>query len=143
MSITTIILVAGVVMFIIEIFTPSFIFGSVGVGCFCAAAASYFELSNQAILAIGICGTIVTMFAIRPIFLKYLNKSGEQVQTNVDAYVGRTTIALEPINSLSGSVKLDGVVWQARSADGATIEKDSQVVVEKTDSIILIVKSKN
>jgi len=142
MSLTTIILVSGVIMFIIEIFTPSFIFGSVGIGCFCAAAANYFGFSGQVVLFIGICGTLITMFGIRPVLLKYLNRSGDKVQTNNDAFAGRVTVSLEPIDGMSGSVSLDGVVWQARTADGSRIEKGVNVIVERNESIVLIVKSK-
>ena len=141
MNLTTLLFIIGVVMFIIEIFTPSFVAGSVGIGFFCAGVASFFIDSYSWLLFIGICGTAITMFAIRPVVLKWLDKTG--APTNSDAMIGRVTKAKEVIDCDSGSISLDGVVWQARTLDGSEIAVGTPVEVVKIDSIILYVKPKN
>lgn len=141
MNLTTLLFVLGVLMFIIEIFTPSFVAGSVGIGFFCAGLASFFIDSPSWLLFIGICGTAVTMFAIRPVVLKWLDKDG--APTNNDAMIGRVAKAKEVIDFDSGSISLDGVVWQARTLDGSEIAAGTPVEVVKIDSIILYVKPKN
>jgi membrane protein implicated in regulation of membrane protease activity len=141
MNLTTLLFIIGVLMFIIEIFTPSFVAGSVGIGFFCAGLASFFIDSYSWLLFIGICGTAVTMFAIRPVVLKWLDKTG--APTNNDAMIGRVTKAKEMIDFDSGSISLDGVVWQARTLDGSEIAVGTPVEVVKIDSIILYVKPKN
>ncbi len=141
MNLTTLLFILGVLMFIIEIFTPSFVAGSVGIGFFCAGLASFFIDSPSWLLFIGICGTAVTMFAIRPVVLKWLDKDG--APTNNDAMIGRVAKAKEVIDFDSGSISLDGVVWQARTLDGSEIAAGTPVEVVKIDSIILYVKPKN
>lgn len=93
MNLTTLLFIIGVLMFIIEIFTPSFVAGSVGIGFFCAGLASLVTDSASWLLFIGICGTAVTMFAIRPVVLRWLDKTG--APTNSDAMIGRVTKAKE------------------------------------------------
>ena len=129
MNLTTLLFIIGVLMFIIEIFTPSFVAGSVGIGFFCAGLASLVTDSASWLLFIGICGTAVTMFAIRPVVLRWM--------------IGRVTKAKEQIDCDSGSISLDGVVWQARTLDGSEIAAGTPVEVVKIDSIILYVKPKN
>ena len=141
MELPILIFIIGVLMFIIEIFTPSFVAGSVGIGLFCAGVASFFIDSPSWLLFIGICGTAITMFAIRPVVLKWLDKTG--APTNSDAMIGRVTKAKEVIDCDSGSISLDGVVWQARTLNGSEIAAGTPVEVVKIDSIILYVKPKN
>ena len=141
MELPILIFIIGVLMFIIEIFTPSFVAGSVGIGLFCAGVASFFIDSPSWLLFIGICGTAITMFTIRPVVLKWLDKTG--APTNSDAMIGRVTKAKEVIDCDSGSISLDGVVWQARTLDGSEIAAGTPVEVVKIDSIILYVKPKN
>ena len=141
MNLTTLLFIIGVLMFIIEIFTPSFVAGSVGIGFFCAGVASFITDSYSWLLLIGICGPAITMFAIRPVVLRWLDKTG--APTNSDAMIGRVTKAKEAIDCDSGSISLDGVVWQARTLDGSEIAVGTPVEVVKIDSIILYVKPKN
>lgn len=141
MNLTTLLFIIGVLMFIIEVFTPSFVAGSVGIGFFCAGLASLFIDSYSWLLFIGICGTAITMFAIRPVVLRWLDNTG--APTNSDAMIGRVTKAKEQIDCDSGSISLDGVVWQARTLDGSEIAVGTPVEVVKIDSIILYVKPKN
>lgn len=141
MELPILIFIIGVLMFIIEIFTPSFVAGSVGIGLFCAGVASFFIDSPSWLLFIGICGTAITMFTIRPVVLKWLDKTG--APTNSDAMIGRVTKAKEVIDCDSGSISLDGVVWQARTLDGSEIAAGTPVEVVKIDSIILYIKPKN
>lgn len=143
MELHTLLFTIAVVLFIIEIFTPMFVAGSVAIGLCCAGVASLFGLSGNMLILIGICGTVATMFGVRPVFLKLLHKNGKDTRTNVDAMIGRTAKVIEPIDAFGGLVSLDGVTWQARTKNGERIENGEIVQVVEIDSIILFVEHKN
>lgn len=73
-------------------------------------------------------------------FVKKLRKNGAP-DPNENYDIGKTAIVIEGIdNELgSGRVKLDGVDWAARSADGGSIIEGSVVTVRKIDGSKLIV----
>ena len=73
-----------------------------------------------------------TLIITRPLVKKYVN--GRTVATNADRNIGRTAVVTERIDNMAGTgaVRLDGLVWTARSLDEErTIEADRQVVVRE------------
>lgn len=72
-------------------------------------------------------------------------KSKEEVKTNADALIGQTAVVIEKISNIdsTGSVKLRGIEWSARSADGSIITENSHVTVKKIDGVKLIVDKTN
>ena len=68
-------------------------------------------------------------------------KSKGNTKTNIDALIGQTAFVTDDISNIEakGSVKLRGMQWSARSADGSPIEKDSHVTVKEIDGVKLIV----
>jgi membrane protein implicated in regulation of membrane protease activity len=134
-------LIIGIALFIIEIFTPAFVAGSLGVGAILAAiGAVAFNLSfNMQLVVFGVF-SLLSFFAIRPIFLKYLDKS--EIETNVDAIIGRQGVVIKPIEKGQyGYVKIDGDQWRAVAEDNAlVIEKDAIVKVVKIEGNTIFVE---
>ena len=96
------------------------------------------ELWIQAVVFIAVSAVSLTLFF--SVFKKRIPKK-EAIPTNVDALIGAKGIVEEKIDNLheTGSVKLRGLVWSARSADEAvTIEAGSIVTVEKIVGVKLI-----
>ena len=88
--------------------------------------------------------SLIALILTRPLVKKFVN--GRTVATNADRNIGRTAIVTERVDNLAatGSVKLDGVEWTARSTDDErTIPLDSQVVVREIRGVKLIVEPKN
>ena len=88
--------------------------------------------------------SVITLILTRPLVRKFVN--GRTVATNADRNIGRTAIVTGRIDNLSGtgSVKLDGVEWSARSADDeCTIPEGEQVLVREIQGVKLIVEPKN
>ncbi len=54
-------------------------------------------------------------------------------ETNLDLVIGGKALVLEDIRNdySTGTVKINGIVWTARSADGTNIEKDSFVIIKE------------
>ena len=79
------------------------------------------------------------LLALRPLVRKYIQP--KLVKTNVDSVVGKTGVVQEPIdnNVPSGSIKMDAMVWTARSLDGTPIPAGTLVRVEKIQGVKAIV----
>ncbi len=86
--------------------------------------------------------SVIVLIATRPFVKKVINKKKEP--TNADRYIGTDAVVTERIDNLAGtgSVKLSGTEWTARSIDGMCIEKDCVVTVEKIEGVKAIVRPK-
>ena len=92
------------------------------------------------IIVMAIC-SLLSVYFIRPIALKYLHKSDENRVSNADALMGREGRVSQTIEAGGyGRVAIDGDDWKAVSEDGERIEKDSNVIVVGRESIIITVR---
>ena len=133
--------VALVVFLIVEAVTAGlvsiwFVFGSL-VALICAAlgAAVWLQIFWFVIVS------VATLVLTRPLVKRYVDS--RSVATNADRSIGRTAVVTERIDNLaaSGAVKLDGVVWTARSTDDAVaIETGERVTVRAIEGVKLIVE---
>ena len=133
--------VALVVFLIVEAVTAGlvsiwFVFGSL-VALICAAlgAAVWLQIFWFVIVS------VATLVLTRPLVKRYVDS--RSVATNADRNIGRTAVVTERIDNLAatGAVKLDGVVWTARSTDDAVaIETGERVTVRAIEGVKLIVE---
>lgn len=114
-----------------------FVIGSVAglISAFCGA-----PIYLQVVIAVVV--SIIALLITRPIVKKKISAKIEP--TNADRNIGSEGIVLEEIDNLqaTGSVKVDGKIWTARSVDGSNIPENSTVVIEKIDGVKLIVRNK-
>ena len=133
--------VALVVFLIVEAVTAGlvsiwFVFGSL-VALLCAAlgAAVWLQIFWFVIVS------VATLVLTRPLVKRYVDS--RSVATNADRSIGRAAVVTERIDNLAatGAVKLDGVVWTARSTDDAVaIETGERVTVRAIEGVKLIVE---
>ena len=133
--------VALVVFLIVEAVTAGlvsiwFVFGSL-VALICAAlgAAVWLQIFWFVIVS------VATLVLTRPLVKRYVDS--RSVATTADRSIGRTAVVTERIDNLAaaGAVKLDGVVWTARSTDDAVaIEAGERVTVRAIEGVKLIVE---
>ena len=133
--------VALVVFLIVEAVTAGlvsiwFVFGSL-VALICAAlgAAIWLQIFWFVIVS------VATLVLTRPLVKRYVDS--RSVATNADRSIGRAAVVTERIDNLAatGAVKLDGVVWTARSTDDAVaIETGEHVTVRAIEGVKLIVE---
>lgn len=81
----------------------------------------------------------VLLALLRP-FAKRFAKPN-QVATNVDSVPGKTGVVLEDIDNLApaGQVKLDAMIWTARSTTGENISAGAVVKVDRIEGVKLYV----
>ncbi len=60
-----------------------------------------------------------------------------RTRTNADRHLGQTALVTEEINNLAetGAVRLDGVVWSARSEDGQVIPVGTLITVRRISGV--------
>ena len=132
---------ALVVFLIVEAVTAGlvsiwFVFGSL-VALICAAlgAAVWLQIFWFVIVS------VATLVLTRPLVKRYVDS--RSVATNADRSISRAAVVTERIDNLAatGAVKLDGVVWTARSTDDAVaIETGERVTVRAIEGVKLIVE---
>ena len=75
--------------------------------------------------------SVVLVLATRPL-VKKLMKRNKNRETNLDLVLNHTAVVVETIcNDMEkGAVKINGLIWNARSENGENIEKDDLVTVK-------------
>ena len=75
-----------------------------------------------------------------PFIKKFLNPHLKK--TNIDAIIGKTALVTEEIDNAKecGEVRVGGLCWSARSAEGDILPVGVQVTVLAVDGVKLIVK---
>ena len=124
----------------VEAFTNDF----VAIWFFPAAVVSMilslFDTSPWLQLILFLSIGLVLVVATRPLCRKFLVT--KQTKTNADALVGKVCIVTEEIRNIDevGEVRIGGLCWSARAADGRVIAVGEQVTVEEIQGVKLIVK---
>lgn len=84
--------------------------------------------------------SVLSMLAIRPLASKYLNSRVEP--TNADRIIGTETRVIETIDNLqaTGTVRINGMVWSARSENDAPIPEGTLVQVLRIEGVKVYVE---
>jgi len=134
--------IAGILLWIIEIFTPGFVIGVFATACFIAApfAGSGVSLNLQ-LLVFGIATGVMT-FAVRPLILKYFYSQEAKIKTNVDALVGKSCTVMEAIDHRTGTgrVKIGGEIWRAVTPDESKVDIGQKMIIRGVDGCKVVVE---
>ena len=90
---------------------------------------------------------ILAFFAVSAVLLALLRPfarklaATKKTATNVDSVIGKTGVVLEDIDNLApaGQVKLDAMIWTARSTTGNKIPAGTVVKVDRVEGVKLYV----
>lgn len=135
-------ILAGILLWILEIFTTGFILGIFGTSCFLVAILAYLKFSLPLQLFSYAVITIILSFSVRPILLKYFYRRDESIKTNVEALIGKEGIVTDIIDPLTGvgEVKIGGEVWRAHPMPGVSLEKGQRVIIRGVEGSKVIVE---
>ncbi|THJ67311.1 NfeD family protein [Arthrobacter echini] len=84
--------------------------------------------------------SLLMILLVRPIALRHLKKGPADRLDNMDRLVGSTALALEPVTGLSGTVKIGGDTWTARSADGLSLPAGARLSVARIEGATAVVE---
>lgn len=134
-------IIAGV-CFIIEMMTVGFLVFWFGIGALLTMIISLIFPDNLILQAtIFVISSTLLIFLTKPL-VKKLSKSDKKVATNAYSIIGKKGIVTQDINPTFGigQIKVAGEVWSAKTSDGSTIEKGTQVEITKIDGVKAIVE---
>jgi len=135
-------IIVAVLLFIVEIFAPTFLASCLALGCIASGIFSYFDFGFKMQLFAFSVVTLASFFLVRPFMLKYAHKKSNKVKTNVDALlgkIGRVTVAIDNSKN-EGRVVIDGDDWKAESINDIIINVGEKVEILQVNSTILTVK---
>lgn len=127
-------LIIFIVLLIVEIATVSLVSIWFCLGALGAMAASFFGVGLVGQLGVFAVVSGVSLIAAIP--LKKKVKAAVK-PTNVNSLVGRVVYVLEDIDNLEnrGAIKINDVVWKARSLSGEPISKGAKVVIKEVKGV--------
>lgn len=133
--------IAGVILFILEIFVPGFVVACFGVGCLLTAIPAALGVSLELQVLVFAAGSLATFFAARPLMIRSMRAGADDLKSNIDALSGKPGRVVEGIDPATdaGRVKVGGEDWRAVAEDGQAVEAGATVVVVKVDGAKLIV----
>jgi membrane protein implicated in regulation of membrane protease activity len=134
-------IIAAIVFFLIEIFIPSFLMASIGIGCILAFTGAVFKVPLSIQIILFIIGTLAGIMSVKPMMKRYAY-SKKALKTNGGGLVGRIGKVKEEINEAenTGCVAIDGDLWKSIPVKNQVIPIGDKVRVVSIDSIILTVE---
>ncbi|HOJ63409.1 MAG TPA: NfeD family protein [Spirochaetota bacterium] len=136
-------LIIGIILIVLEIFTPGFVVALIGFACLITGILAILIHNIYFQLVFFVISLTLLMIFIRPILLKYLKLTKDH-KSNVFALIGKEAIVETEIDNLKGTgyIKIGADYWKAKSSDGSIIPKDSIVIIEKMEGITATVSLK-
>lgn len=133
-----ILLLAGIIFLIVEIFTPVLFFLNFALACFVTAIVAIFIVSWNYLIPIFVVLSALFLIFLRPILVK---SRGTEKKTGVEEkYIGKTAKVKQTITTSSGVVTIYNERWEARSITGEEIPEGSEVKIIRNESLILFVE---
>ena len=134
-------LLVGIICLILEIMNGDFFIMCFAIGGFCASVVAAFTDSIALQVIFFVLFTLLSIFFVRPIALKYLHQGEDHRVSNVEALIGREGRVTDKIEANGyGRVKVDGDSWKAKSANGAEIRQNTDVRILSINSVIITVE---
>ncbi len=134
-------ILGAVLCLILELTNGDFYLMCFAIGAVLTTIASAIGLGFYTQLVVFVILSVLCIFFVRPVALKYLHGKHKERLSNADALIGQIGRVSETIvKDGFGRVALDGDDWKAVSSDGSCLEKGVKVRVVGRESIIITVE---
>ncbi len=134
-------MLVSILCLVLELTNGDFFIMCFAIGGVAAGIVSAFTDSLAVQIIVFSIATLLSIFFVRPVALKYFHKGGESRVSNAEAIIGRVGKVTERIEAGGyGRVKIDGDYWKAVANTREAIEEGMAVRVLKMDSIIVTVE---
>ncbi len=139
-------LIIAISLTVLELFTYQFVSIWFAIGGFVTAivTAIFSDLGIGWQISIFVISSLIMLFATRPLVRKMISKRSKAQETNLELILGKDAVVVEDINNIEGrgAVKINGLVWSARSKNGEDISAGEIVAIDRIDGNKTIVKKK-
>ncbi len=147
MEIWIIWLIFAIVLMVIEIFTPAFLFGLFSVGAVITSLIAYLfpKFLYLQILVFIVLSFLLVIF-VRKIFIKYFGKKKEdELSTNIESIIGKQYKITEIVNNdeNTGAIIISGVRWRVISNNSSIIKIGEMIEVIDINGTRLTVRTIN
>ena len=132
-------LIAAGIFFIVEIATTGFLIFWLGIGSLLAMFTSFITSNIVIQTIVFVISSCVLIPLTKPLADKFTDK--KVVPTNSYSLInkrGIVTVDINPVEAV-GQVRVNGEIWSAKTEDGSTISKGTEIEVIKIDGVKLIV----
>ncbi|MDD3436065.1 MAG: NfeD family protein [Candidatus Gastranaerophilales bacterium] len=136
-----ILLIAGIVFLIIEIFTPVLFFLNFALACFLTAILALFIIDWNILIPVFVAFSAIFLIFLRPLLVK-ARTNGQKTGVE-EKYIGKTAKVVETVTSTSGVVSIYDERWNARSESGEEIPAGAEVKIVRNESLLLYVEEVN
>ena len=137
---------AAVALFILEMCTTDLvsIWLSIGALLTTAVVAIFPKIPIPWQILMFIVFSAIMLVLTRKFVKKFLYKKTNEKKTNLELNIGKEAIVTEDIDNIKGegAVKINGLVWSAKSYDGNPIKKDEIVVFKEISGNKAVVELK-
>ncbi|WP_354003875.1 NfeD family protein [Arthrobacter sp. zg-Y877] len=123
----------------VEALTLDLFFAMLSIGALAAMLTSFFAAPLFLQVVVFAVVAVLMIGAVRPFALRHLQHSTKDQLSNIDRIVGAPALTLESVTASSGTVKIGGDTWSARSADGSLLPPGVAVNVERIDGATAVV----
>ena len=131
----------AVVCLILELSSGDFFIICFSIGAVFGAITAALGLNLYWQLAIFALFSVLSIFLVRPVALRYLHRGEEDRVSNADALLGRQGRVIETVSADGfGRVQIDGDVWKAVTNEAQYIAMGSSVRVVSRESTIITVE---
>ena len=88
--------------------------------------------------------SLALLIATRPLVKRFFVKRDRAHETNLQLVVGKDAVVVEEINNIKGegAIRINGLVWSARSDDDSQIPVDEIVIFKEINGNKAIVSKK-
>ena len=133
--------IAGVVFFIIEMFTPVMFFFNLALACFIAAICAAFGILPIVQVIIFDVFSVIFLIWLRPVLVKYKNKPENET---VDMYTGKAAKVIKTVTKDGGRIYIFDEEWPAVSLNENDVFNEGEYVkIVKTENMLMYVEGKN
>lgn len=138
-----VLIIAGIILFIVEIYTPTFGFFTIG-GITSLTLGSFMLTKDMAPFLQISSGIIITMIVVTGLFFIFAVTKGLKIQwkkpiSGKESMVGMVGIARTNLDP-DGQIFIHGEIWQAITSNGAPIKNGEKVIVVSLEGLRLTVK---
>jgi len=132
--------VVAVACLILELSSGDFFIICFAIGGVFGAAGALLGLNIYWQMGLFALFTLLSIFTVRPLALRYLHHGEEHRVSNADALIGRQGRVVETVKAGGfGRVQIDGDVWKAVGPRDADIAEGTTVTVVGRESTIICV----
>jgi len=132
-----------VVFIFMETNTVSLVSIWFALGALVTMIVSLFQVGIWVELVVFVAVSTLTLAALRPVVRKFFTP--KLTKTNIDSLLGQQGLVIASVDNVkgTGTVKLGGLEWSARSTDGEPIAEGTLVTVDRIEGVKAFVTKKD